>query len=525
MRPLALVVALLTALAPAADAADGPRRPRRGLPRTAPVAAPAEPAPEPPLAPSFLPKKPAGRVPGGLAAMGLQPERGALRVDAAPAFGALSALELREGDLLTHVAGARTDAERDLREALAAWHPGERLWAVVLRSGEPVGLETAFVAPLSAPSRAADALTAREEAVRDASLAAARSGDPLELLSYPRLSIPAGERLWLKFPEGLSSALKAGDVVVAETAAPLAADKKLDFLAIPPGSKVWLNAVSARDEGPVRAVRLHAFKIGLAGGRVYPLSALPAAIAGSGAFARVTPGGTLVTAPEDDAKLALGEDWTLQVRLLEPLTLSEPEAYFRAGPGLWVKEVGEGSEKALEITLVVPGRSADHAGLKAGDRVYSVNGKAASRLGFAASLDALYGAPGSAAALRVARRANTKPETLKLQRGASWRRGYGLRLRRDGDLIVCQEVSPGSPAAAAGVKAGARLIRVAENAAPDLDRAALKALLEGTDDAAREFVFATDGGKEKTLMLSRGWYPVTVTINAKPVPYAPADSD
>lgn len=560
MKNFALLTALLLAFTPGnADA----KRPSRGKARKAVVSKPAQEAPpldvvaaaeeapapeadassnsesapaderETPPAPSFLPKKPASHSSkaapkaslGGLAGLAVIADHGALRVEAVPAYGALSELNLEAQDLITHAGGNGMDAEEDIRSALKDWRPGDRLWAVALREGSPVGLETPFITPVPAAPRVANVLTRREEAAREAALEAARTGTPLDSLVYPNITVPAGEKLWIKFAQGLPSSLRAGDVVTAETAAPLAADKKLDFLAVPPGSKVWLSALSVRDEGPVRAIRLHAYKIALAGGRVYSLSALPCSIAGGGAYARITPGGTLVTAPGEGAKVSLGPDWTVQVRLLAALTLSEPESFYRAGPGLWVKEVGENTARALEITVVVSGRSADRAGLKAGDRIYSINGTATSHTGFAAALSTFYGQPGSDVTLRVQRPGEARSDTVKLQRGASWRRGYGLRLRREGDSIVAQEASPGSPAAAAGVKAGIRLLRVGDKAAVELDRAALRALLEGEDEGALEFVFEGGDGKEKSKMLTRSWYPSTVKVDAKPAPYAAKGAD
>ncbi|MDE2292326.1 MAG: PDZ domain-containing protein, partial [Elusimicrobia bacterium] len=225
------------------------------------------------------------------------------------------------------------------------------------------------------------------------------------------------------------------------------------------------------------------------------------------------------TAPPADAALDLGPQWSVQLRLLAPLTLYEPESYYRAGPGLWLKEVSESGLRALEVTRVTPGRSADHAGLKPGDRVYGVDGTASSRLGFADALDKLYGAPGTSVSLRVVRRGSSRPEELKLVRGAWWRRGYGLRLRREGDSIVVEEATAGSPSGAAGVKRGDALLQVSGQDAAGLDRNALRDLLE-TDGVAVEFVFS-DGTEKRAAKLTRDWYSSTLSPDLQPAPYAP----
>lgn len=551
MRKSALILAVLVAWAPDAGAARRHRRVRRGAPAakaravSAPpaeadaapaesAAAPAE-AGAPPVeaAPAPAPRKKAPRLsaepsaePGEAApaatGTAAHPEKGGLRIDAVPAGDALSDLGLKTGDLLMTLDSAAVKTGADLARTLASRRPGDRTWAVVMRGEQVIGLETPFSSPAPAAARSAEALSPREEAAREGHLEAAKAqaAAPLRLLSAPELAVPSGERLWLRFPAGLPSALGPGDVVQGETAAPLASDRKLDFLAVPPGSRVWLQALASDEDGPIRTVRLHAYKIALLGGRTYPLSAIPSAAAGSGAFARVSAGGTLVTTAGDAQKNILGPDWTLQFRLLEPLTLREPEGYYRSGPGLWMKEVYESGVRALEVTHVIPGRSAERAGLKPGDRVYSVDGDAAARLGFASALDKLYGPVGSEVALRVTRRSGARQETLKLARGAAWRQGYGLRLRRDGENIMVQDSAAGSPAAAAGIRSGMLLLRVGDREAPGLDRAALKALLEGEGDDAVDFVLSA-GSKEKTYTLARGWYPVPLKLDAKPAPYAP----
>lgn len=546
MKTIALLMAAVL-LASTAEA----RRPRRGR-KAAPVqAAEAAQAPEPaadageapaPLKPSMAPAAPKRRaaqppasapLPAPAASDGaaergtaeapglaLRPVSKGLAVDAPALAGPLSEVGLLAGDLLTEVNGRPTRSVSEVKAALASAPRGDRVWAVYLRDGLPKSGETKFAFPAASPERSGDALTPKEEAARQSHLEAAQAAaaKPLASLAYPAVSIGAGEKLWIRFPEGLRRAA-AGDVVTAETAAPMAADRKLDFLAVPPGSKVWLSVLSSREDGPATVLRLHAYKLQLAGGRAYPLSAVPTAAAGSGEFVRVTAAGSIVTTPAESDKNLLGPAWSLQLRLLEPLALAEPESYYRAGPGLWVKEVSESAgAKAFEVTLVASGRSAERAGLKPGDRVHSVAGDSAARLSFAQALDRLYGPQGSDVAVRVTRRGESRSETMNLRRGAAWRQGYGLRLRRDGESVIAQDPAPESPAAKSGVKNGMRLVRVGDADAAGLDRTALKALLEGEGDAPVEFVFSADG-KEKPHRLSREWYPSPVKLDAKTVPY------
>lgn len=516
------------ALVLAVASADAARRPRRGKAVKTPPAAPAaaqEASPKPALRPSLAPRAAAKEEAAPAAAVStlgvsLRPTAGGLSVESAPAGGPLAGLDLRAGDILVDFAGRPAPTLAAVKETVASWREGERLWAVVLRDGQPVGLETAFQRPAAAAPRDADALTPKEEAAREAHLEAARSSanKPLAALTTPLLTVAAGEKLWVRFPQGLPR-LSAGDVVVAETAAPLAADKKLDFLAVPPGSKVWLSALASREDGPAHVLRLHAYKIQPVGGRAYSVSAVVTAAAGSGEFVRVTPGGSLVTVPADTSKTLLGAAWSLQLKLLADLELHEPESFYRAGPGLWVKEISEGGARVFEVTRIVPGRSAERQGLKPGDRVYSISGDSSARLGFPDALGKLYGDPGSEVAVRVTRKGEARSETVKLTRGVAWRRGYGLRLRREGDAILAQDATEGSPAAKAGVKEGMRLMRVDDNDASALDRSALRALLEGEGNGAVKFVFTVDGGKEKSYSLARDWYASPVKPDLKVSPY------
>jgi hypothetical protein len=240
-------------------------------------------------------------------------------------------------------------------------------------------------------------------------------------------TLRADQAFWVRFPGGLPAGLKKGDEVAAEAATGLTTDGALDFLAVPPKSRVWARVLSASDDGDVRTVRLVFYKLLPSGGRVYPilgavtaLSAVPAAD-----LARVSTGGTLVAAvplpPADGKKdrskdLILDEDARLRLRLLDPVLLTEPPSWWRAGPGLWLKTATDSAgRRRFQVTHIVAGRSAAAMGLKVGDLLDAVGGRSAERMDFEEALDALYGPPGTNVKVSVARAAG--PQFLELTRG------------------------------------------------------------------------------------------------------------
>src|SRR6185312_1600740 len=164
--------------------------------------------------------------------------------------------------------------------------------------------------------------------------------------------------------DGLPAGLKKGDELSAEAATGLTTDGALDFLAVPPKSKVWARVVTASDDGSVRQVRLAFYKLQPAGGRVYPILGAATALAAVPAadLARVSAGGTIVAAaplpPEDGKKrrgkdLLLDEDARLRVRLIDPVKLAEAPSWWRAGPGLWPKTTSDASgPRRLQVAHV-----------------------------------------------------------------------------------------------------------------------------------------------------------------------------
>jgi membrane-associated protease RseP (regulator of RpoE activity) len=111
--------------------------------------------------------------------------------------------------------------------------------------------------------------------------------------------------------------------------------------------------------------------------------------------------------PPADGKKKRGPDYLLdadarlRLRFREPVSLIEPPSWWRAGPGLWLRTAPDG-RRGFEVAVVIPGRAAAAAGIHAGDRIDSINGRSAEKMDFADATAALYGEPGSMVKLGVA---------------------------------------------------------------------------------------------------------------------------
>ncbi|MCR4293936.1 MAG: PDZ domain-containing protein [Elusimicrobia bacterium] len=334
---------------------------------------------------------------------------------------------LEAGDQLLRLDAAAASRSK-VAAALRAWTPGTRLPLVVRRGLEVLSLETAPVPAARDYARGDDDLSEHEKSLAAERSAQAASGGRAVVKAMAPLTVPvrADQGLWLRFPKGLPAGLKKGDEIVAESATGLTVDASLDFLAVPPGSKVRARVLDAVDDGRTRTVRLAFYALDLAGGGTYTTLGYANAVSGDQRMARVGPGGTLVAAaPLPDAKRrapepVLDADARLRVRLLEPLVIDEPPSFWRAGPGLWVKTVEDGGRRLFEITHAISGRSGESAGLKVGDRLDAIGGRSTEKLDFAEAIDRLYGAPGSDVEVSVAR---GKRGVLKLKRGMSWTGG------------------------------------------------------------------------------------------------------
>ena len=153
----------------------------------------------------------------------------------------------------------------------------------------------------------------------------------------------------------------------------LTVDVTLDFLAVPPGSKLRARVLDAKDNGETRQVRLAFYALDLNGGGTYATLGTATAVSGDQRLAHVSAGGTLITAaPLPDAKRRAPEplldtDARLRVHLLQPLVIDEPPSYWRVGPGLWVKTVEDSGKRLFEITNAIAGRSAGST-----DRIFGI---------------------------------------------------------------------------------------------------------------------------------------------------------
>ncbi len=325
-------------------------------------------------------------------------------------------LGLLSGDSLWYLNGRRIASREDAAEALAAWTPGTRLSAVVGRAHRIVPLASPPLERKPARARASGSLTLREKVLRSKRLKSAAKRPPAELKA-PGFIIEKGETIWIRFPKGLPRSVERGMIVMGETATSLTSDDKLDFAIIPQNSKVWAQVISESSEGRLRSVRLHVHKIQLAGGRTYACSGLIDEVSGDRSRLRASPGGTIAAALGAEDKLIADSSRRFRMRFLKPFTITEPAGYYQAGPGLWIKSVGRAKKKAFEITHIIPERSAEHAGLEVGDRIFRIDGTWAIRLDFSSALGKLYGPPGSKLELRVIRKMGNEIERVTLRRG------------------------------------------------------------------------------------------------------------
>lgn len=339
---------------------------------------------------------------------------------------------LKSGDRLLRADGGAW-SRAGVAARLRAWIPGTRLPLVVQRGLEIIPLGTDPIPPAPDYARGDRDRSEHEKSLADERSEQAVSDGRAVVKAVGPLTVPvrADQGLWTRFPQGLPVGLKKGDEITAEAATGLTVDATLDFLAVPPGSKLRARVLDAVDDGETRTVRLGFYALDLNGGGTYSALGLATAVSGDQRMARVGTGGTLVAAaPLPDAKRrdlepVLDADARLRVRLLDPLVVDEPPSYWRSGPGLWVKTVEEGGRRLFEITHAIVGRSAETAGLKVGDRLDAIGGQTTVKMDFAEAIDRLYGAPGSDVEVSVLR---GKSQTFKLKRGVRWSGGKSAAL-------------------------------------------------------------------------------------------------
>lgn len=425
-RPL-LVALLLLSPAGASAARKAVKRPIR---KAKPAAsAPAKPAAVAPVAAAA----PTGSDDSILFAFGAElraePGEAGLRADSVRKGTPAADAGLRPGDRVLRLAAAEPARRVEAAAALRAWAPQSRASAVVRRGLEVAALSAPALPVPSYAARRADSLSARELSLASASVRRAAAAGKASVAAAPPLdaTVRADQGVWVRFPDGLKAGLKTGDLVAAETTTGVTADGSLDFLALPPKSKIWARALEAADDGELRSVRLHFFKLELAGGGTYPVLGAATAVSGDQSLLRATAGGTVIAAvpvPDPEAKrrkgpeLLVDAEARVRVRLLEPVRLVEPASFWRAGPGLWIRTIEKNGRRLFEVTHSVAERSAAAAGLKVGDLLDEIGGRSSQRLEFPDAVDALYGAPGSD--LKVSVVAGKSSKTLSLRRGARW---------------------------------------------------------------------------------------------------------
>lgn len=418
---------------------------------------------------------------------------------------------LREGDILLYLNGRRTETVPEAAKALREWVPGTRLSAVVSRSGSILGFSTRLPAPELPEPRDPAELTRREAALQEAHLAEANDPGRRPPLRAAAFRVGANERLWVRFPKGLPKSAAEDDVLEGEVSTPVSGDSNLDFIAVPAGSKVWAHVLVSREEDSVRFLKLQIYKIQPVGGHVYPVSALLTDASGDRGLLRVSAGGTIVAAPADDSPFIAGADRHFQAKLLKPFALYEPDAFYRAGPGLWFKTVPDGKSHAFEVTHVIPDRSAHKAGVKKGDRVYAVGGRNASNIDFSEGIALLYGAPGTSVELTIQRADTRRRERLELLRGVRYTTGWGISASSVEGGALVSSVAKGSPADKAGLREGVKLLRVDEKDLAGLSPKTLEAALAGS----KTLTVQAEGGKPQKVGLSDASFPVPIPVPVK----------
>lgn len=360
-----------------------------------------------------------------LVAFGIEVSHGAegVRVDHVLPSSDAEALGLKAGDILLDVGGAEASDASAVARVLGSIKPETRLWAVVRRAGSVATLESELPRVRLAPRRDPENLSPLESelARRHLETAMGRKDEAIKTLLTPRLDVAAGQRIWIQFPAGLSPDLKTGDLVEGLVSTGLAADSNLDYLAVAPRSQVWAEVVEGSANDGVRSLRLHVFKLKLHGGHTYVASARVVDLTADRTLTQLSSGGTIVSADPT----GLGPDSRAQIEFLKPVSLYEAPAYFRAGPGLWLKQRGMGADRALEVSHVIAGRSAEREGIRVGDLLVTVGGTAASKLDFVEGIDRLYGPAGTSVAVRVQRGKEIVAGNMDLVRGVRYGSGKG----------------------------------------------------------------------------------------------------
>lgn len=384
----------------------------------------------PAVAPAAAPSENTGE--GSLAAFGVAAEGGGsgLLIKGVLPGSPADELGLKPGDELAYLqsgpAGSRAEAAAGFR----SWSSGTRLSAVLRRDLRLVTAEALESSWEPALSRSPDALSPLEQVLRQRRLENSTSTARELVDKAPSIEVvvPARQSFWLRFPRGLPADAAPGLILQAEVTTAVTTGPELDFMALPPGSAVWVKVLDASSAGETRQVRLLVFKLRPRNGQIYGVSGRLTAISGDQKLSRVSSGGTLVVAePVPAPGRRPKARWNLlnpsdrvKVELLEPLTLAEAPGFYLAGPGLWVRTKDTPAGRRFEISHVIAGRAAERAGLRVGHELLGISGKRAEHLEFQNALELLYGRPGSRVSVRALRNPQGKPESIELERGVSY---------------------------------------------------------------------------------------------------------
>ncbi len=335
------------------------------------------------------------------------------------------AMKLQSGDRVTHINLQKVRSRSDASSAFRNISPGSRPSAVVLR-GMDVVPRQAKPAPLKKPvKRGTRDLSPFEKVFKDRRLAEMAKAADARIEQAPSLDFQLRSRqsVWLRFPAGIPLSAAPGTVVEGVTTTGVSTDSNLDYLSIPPGTTLWGKLLPASGPAGTRNIRILFFKMRLKGGNFYSIAARSSDISGDPKQWKVSPGGTIVLARRTD----FPPEVRVKIEFIKPVTLREPESFFQAGPGLWLKSLENGN---FVISHVIRGRSAEHAGLKVGQTVTRIAGKRSGKLDFPSALGLLYGKPGSPLKLDISRQERDKARVkrFKLTRGVFYSDNAELRV-------------------------------------------------------------------------------------------------
>lgn len=344
-------------------------------------------------------------------------------------------LSLKPGDRLLQLGSAGLKSRQDAGRAFRSLMPEGRTSAVVIRGLDVRSLTGNTPPAFPDKSRAAADLSAREkifQAARDQ--AAAASADEIRARARWDVTVPAGQSVWVRFTKGFPRKAEPGEVIEAETVSPAATDNELDFIAIPPKSRLWAVIVDAPGPSETVNLRLAFFRINVAGGGLYPIVARVTDISGDQVLAKTSPGGTIVYSQLEKP----ASDLRAKISLMEPLVLTEPAGYYHAGPGFWVQHDGRG----YKISHVVTGRSAAQAGVKTGEYLVSIKSVKVKDHEFDSVIGQLYGLSGESVKVGVGENPNDMIRSLELVRGVKHKDDIA-------SAIPYPYMSPSTPAAPA----------------------------------------------------------------------------